>query len=153
MWHMVIIYAYNIFLLFSVYCLGSDLGEDQLSSAQLLSCVWLFVTPWIAALQASLSITNSRSSLKLMSIESVMPSSQLLELQFQHQSFQWTPRTDLLPSCGSLKSLLCLWSVITLHFYYFAQAKQWHTWIKLWIGQIRLLWAKQWPHEFVSTHT
>ena len=35
MWHIVIIYAYNLFLLFSVYCLGSDLGEDQLSSAQL----------------------------------------------------------------------------------------------------------------------
>ena len=48
------------------------------SSVQLLSCVWLFVTPWIAALQASLSITNSQSSLKLMFIESVMPSSPLI---------------------------------------------------------------------------
>ena len=47
------------------------------SSVQSLSCVWLFVTPWIAARQASLSITNSRSSLKLTSIESVMPSSHL----------------------------------------------------------------------------
>ena len=44
----------------------------------MLSCVWLFVTPWIAARQASLSITNSRSSPKLMSIESVMPSSHLI---------------------------------------------------------------------------
>ena len=44
-------------------------------SVQLLSCVRLFATPWIAALQASLSITNSQSLLKLMSIESVMPSS------------------------------------------------------------------------------
>ena len=41
----------------------------QFSSVQLLSHVWLFVTPWIAARQASLSITNSRSSLKLTSIE------------------------------------------------------------------------------------
>ena len=41
------------------------------------SCVRLFATPWIAARQACLSITNSRSSLKLMSIESVMPSSHL----------------------------------------------------------------------------
>ena len=77
-----------------------------------------------AARQASLSITNSRSSLKLMSIEPVMPSNHLvlcrplllppsifpsigvfsneavlciiLELQLQDQSFQWTPRTDLL---------------------------------------------------------
>jgi len=50
----------------------------QFSSVQSLSRVWLFVTPWIAARQASLSITNSRSSLILMSIESVMPSSHLI---------------------------------------------------------------------------
>ena len=97
------------------------------SSVQSLSRVWLSATPWTAACQASLSITNSQSSLKLMSIESVMPSSHLilchhlllppvppsirvfsnestlcmrwpkvLEFQLQHQSFQWTPRTDLL---------------------------------------------------------
>ena len=45
---------------------------------QLLSRVWLIATPRTAALQASLSITNSRSLLKLMSIESVMPSNQLI---------------------------------------------------------------------------
>ena len=48
------------------------------SSVQLLSHVRLFATLWIAARQASLSITNSRSSLKLTSIESVMPSSHLI---------------------------------------------------------------------------
>jgi len=53
-------------------------GLVQFSSVQSLSRVWLFVTPWIAAHQASLSITNSRSSLKLMCIESVMPSSHLI---------------------------------------------------------------------------
>ena len=47
-------------------------------SVQLLSRVRLFATPWTAAHQASLSITNSRSSLKLMSIESVMPSNHLV---------------------------------------------------------------------------
>ena len=54
--------------------------KDQLqfSSVQSLSHVQLFATPWIAARQASLSITNSRSSLKLRSIESVMPSSHLI---------------------------------------------------------------------------
>ena len=81
-------------------------------------------TPWIAARQASLSISNSQSLLKLMSIELVMTSNHLLsspspalnllqhqglfqrvssmhqvakvlEFQLQHQSFQWTPRTDL----------------------------------------------------------
>ena len=45
------------------------------SSVQSLSSVWLFATPWIVACQASLSITNSWSLPKLMSIESVMPSS------------------------------------------------------------------------------
>ena len=48
------------------------------SSVQSLSCVQLFGTPWIAAHQASLSITNSRSSPKLMCIKSVMPSSHLI---------------------------------------------------------------------------
>ena len=48
------------------------------SSVQSLSCVQLFATPGIAARQASLSITNSRSSLRFMSIESVMPSSHLI---------------------------------------------------------------------------
>ena len=46
----------------------------SVSSVQSLSRVWLFVTQWTAACQASLSITNSKSLLKLMSIESVMPS-------------------------------------------------------------------------------
>ena len=50
----------------------------QFSSVQLLSCVWLFADPWIAARQASLSITISQNSLKLTSIESVMPSSHLI---------------------------------------------------------------------------
>ena len=48
------------------------------SSVQLLSCVQLFVTPWTAAWQASLSITNSWSLLKLMSIELVIPSNHLI---------------------------------------------------------------------------
>ena len=50
----------------------------QFSSVQSLSHVWLFVIPWITARQASLSINNSRSFLKLMSIKSVMPSSHLI---------------------------------------------------------------------------
>ena len=50
----------------------------QLRSAQSLSSIWLFATPWTAARQASLSITNSQSPSKPMSIESVMPSSHLV---------------------------------------------------------------------------
>ena len=90
------------------------------------SCVRLFATPWTAARQASLSITNSQSSPKLLSIQSVMPSNHLIlchpllrppsifpsirvfsnesalrirwpkGLEFQLQPFQWTPRADLL---------------------------------------------------------
>ena len=87
---------------------------SKFSSVQSLSCVWLFATPWIAACQASLSITNSRSFLKPMSIKSVMSSNHLIlcssllllpttlcmrwpKIQsFSFSSFQWTPRTDLL---------------------------------------------------------
>ena len=68
-----------------VYLSGFELPmEDkplchvQFSSVQSLSHVRLFATPWITARQASLSITNSRSSLKLMSIELVTPSSHLI---------------------------------------------------------------------------
>ena len=103
-------------------------GSVQFSSVQSLSLVWLSATPWTAARQASLSITNAQSPPKPMSIERVMPSNHLslyhpllrlpsifpsirvffqwvssshqlareLEFQLQHQSFQWTPRTDLL---------------------------------------------------------
>ena len=52
--------------------------SDQIRSDQLLSHVRLFATSWIAARQASLSLTNSQSSLRLTSIESVMPSSHLI---------------------------------------------------------------------------
>ena len=50
----------------------------QFSSVQSLSCVQLFATPWTAAHQASLSLTNSQSLLKLMSIKSVMPFNHLI---------------------------------------------------------------------------
>ena len=96
----------------------------EFSSVQSLSRVRLFATPWITARQACMSITNSRSSLKLMSIESMMPSNHLilcnpavslsqlqglfqwvsslhqvakvLEFQLQHQFFQWIFKTDFL---------------------------------------------------------
>ena len=60
------------------------------SSVQSLSCVQLLVTPWIAARQASLSITNSQSSLKLTSIKSVMPSRHLI---FCHPLFPSAPKS------------------------------------------------------------
>ena len=105
---------------------GDALRQVRSLQVQSFSHVWFFLTPWIAACQASLSITNSQSLLKFKPIESVMPFShlifclsfsscpqtlpasgsfpvtqlfasggQVLEFQLQHQSFQWTLRTDL----------------------------------------------------------
>ena len=71
------IYFLSIFLF---HILSTRSWNDNLlfSSVQLLSRVWLFATPWTTAHQASLSITNSRSSHKPMSLESVMPSNHLI---------------------------------------------------------------------------
>ena len=72
-------------------------------SVQSLSCVWLFAIPWIAARQASLSITNSQSLLKLVPIQLVMPSSHLILSSpsppaanpSQHQGlFQWVSSSN-----------------------------------------------------------
>ena len=60
------------------YRTGPVKSPVQFSSVQSLSCVRLFATPWITAHQASLSITNSQSSLRPTSIQSVMPSSHLI---------------------------------------------------------------------------
>ena len=96
--------------------------SHQFSSLHSLNHVWLFATSWTAAHQVSLSVTNSQSLIKLMSIESMMPPlssssptfslsqhqglfqwvssshqmAKVLELQHQYQSFQWTFRTDFL---------------------------------------------------------
>ena len=66
--HIVYCFSLATFKIFSLSC----------SSGQSLSHVQLFVTPWTAALQTFLSITNPQSLLKLMSIESVMPSNHLI---------------------------------------------------------------------------
>ena len=112
----------SLFIFFGAISLIFSRGI-QFNSIQSLSRVWLFATPWTAAHQASLFITNSRL-LRLMSIESVMsynhiilclsllllPSiflsirvfsndrffAQVLEFQLQHQSFQWILSTDFL---------------------------------------------------------
>ena len=77
---------YNLVLWEMCPCRGNALSKwpmciiplVRFSSVQLLSRVWLFATPWTAACQASLSITNSRSPPKPMSIKSVMPSNHLI---------------------------------------------------------------------------
>ena len=65
-----------------------DSNQAWVSSFQSLSLVRLFVTPWTAACQVSLSITNSRSLLKLMSIKLVMPSNSVVPFSSHLQSFQ-----------------------------------------------------------------
>jgi len=86
----------NFLLFFPLLYLCVSLSSVKFSSVQSLSCVRLFATPWIATSQASLSITNSQSSPKLMSIQSMMPSSHLILYcpllllppnPSQHQSF------------------------------------------------------------------
>ena len=78
--HMIFPLCVHSFCLF--VCLNSlwlkDTNKIGFSSVQSLSHVWLFVTPWAEACQASLSITNAQILLKLMSIELVMPSNHFI---------------------------------------------------------------------------
>ena len=69
----------------------------QFISVQSFSHVWLPVTPWITARQASLSITNFRSSLRLTSIESVMPSSHLIFCRPLFSCSQSLPASESFP--------------------------------------------------------
>ena len=70
---------------------------SPLSSVQSLSCVQLFATPWAAVHQASLSITNSRSLLKLLSIESMMPSKHFILCHPLLLRFQFFPASGSFP--------------------------------------------------------
>ena len=79
----IIVYLFSNMLLWTFLYVSSAITyvrvlSVQFSSVKSLSCLRLFATPWIAVRQASLSITISRSSLKLTSIHSVMPSSHLI---------------------------------------------------------------------------
>ena len=88
---------------FTVWATGEALKMEtpQFSSVQPLNHVWLLETPWTAALQASLSITNSQSFLKLMSIKLVMPSKHLILCHpLPQQILKWT-----MQDCNSVKLL------------------------------------------------
>ena len=80
--------------------------EGDFSSVQSLSHDWLFVTPWIAACQASLSITISLSSLKLTSIESVIPSNHLI---LCHPIFLLPPNPPSIRVFSSESTLCMRW--------------------------------------------
>ena len=73
-----VVWYFHLFKNFSQFVMIHKVKGFQFSSVQLLSHVWLFVTPWTIAHQASLSITNSRSLPKLMSLDSVRPSNHLI---------------------------------------------------------------------------
>ena len=75
--------------------------SSQFSSVQSLSRVRLFATPWIAARQASLSITNSQSLPKLMSIELVMPSNHIIPFSSHLQSFPASGSFPKVQFCAS----------------------------------------------------
>ena len=77
-WRSFHIRAWRAVLFFLTETLNEHINFTLFSSVQLLSRVRLFATPWTAACQASLSITNSQSLLKLMSIESMTPSNHLI---------------------------------------------------------------------------
>ena len=93
-----------------------------LSSVQSLSHVWFFVIPWMAAHQASLSITNSQSLLKLMSIESVMTSNHLilchplLLLPSILPRFGSFPMSQFFPSGGQSFGVSASASVLPMNF-------------------------------------
>ena len=94
--------------------------HDTVLSVQ-FSCVQLFATPWITARQASLSITNSRSLLKFMSIESVMPSSHLIlcrPLLFLPLGcfYLWDTKYVFIPSPGYLHFTYIFVIFLKLHF-------------------------------------
>ena len=89
--------------------MGCDVLKKRFVVVQLLSRFQLFATPWIAACQASLSFTISRSLLKFTSIESVMPSNHLEKEMATHSSIPawripWTEEPGRLPSMGSQES-------------------------------------------------
>ena len=89
------------------------------SSIQSLSHVRLFVTPWITARQASLSITNSRSSLKLVSIESLMPTNHLIlchPLLLLPSIFPSIRVFSNVLAFSMIQWMLAIWSLVPLPF-------------------------------------
>ena len=110
--------------------------QKLFSSVQSLSRVWLFVTPWTEACQASLSFTNSQSLLKLMSSESVMPSNHLMlcvPFSSRLQSFPASgsfPMSWFFASGGQSIEVLASASVLPMNI---------HDWFPLgWTGWISL---------------
>ena len=118
----------------------------QFSSVQLLSCVQLFATPWTAAHQASLSMTNSWSLLKLMSTESVIPSNHLILLSPSPPAFSLSQHQFLMSrrfaSGGQSIGILASSSVLPMNI--------WH-WFPLGVTGLISLQSKKLSRVFSST--
>ena len=134
---------------------------SQFSSVQSLSCVWLFATPWIPARQASLSITNSRSSLRLRSIESVMPSSHLilchplLLLPQSLQASEYFPMSQHF-AWGSQSTGVSSWaSFLPKKSKKFWRRSEWTGWISLQSEGLSRVFSNTTlqKHQFFSTQT
>ena len=131
--------------------------QPQCSSVQLLSHVQLFATPWTAARQAALPNTNSRSLLKLMSIESVMPSDHLIlcrpfpsHLQScpVSKSFQmsqlfalcwpkyWSFSFYISPRCPSTNQWIkMIWYIFTMEYYPAIKWNEIGSFVGMWMDQ------------------
>ena len=145
----------------SLWVIQSGISHDTLCSfhsVQSLSHVQLFVTPWTAARQASLSITNSQSLLKFMSIESVIPSSHLILCHLipfiSHlQSFPASgsfPMSQLFTSGGQSIGVSASTSVLPMNI------QDWSLGLTLWIslqskGLSRVFYTTVQKHQFFST--
>jgi len=107
----------------------------QFSSVQSLSHVWLFATPWITARQASLSIPNYKSLLKLMSIKLVMPSNRLILCFPSSPAFNLSQHQGLFQGVSSLHQVAKVLECRLQH-----QSFQWlQYWFPLgWTGWISL---------------
>ena len=127
--------------LFQVSCLASD---SLLIVVQSLSRVYLFVTPRSAAHQASLSFTISRGLLKLMFIESVMPSNHLILCHPLSSCPQSFPASRSFPVCirtTSFYPFICQWTSRLLPWSSYCKYccnEQWDTWVLINFGFLRV---------------
>ena len=121
---------------------------NKYSSDQSLSRVGLIVTPWVAARQASLSITNSQSSLKLMPTESVMPSSHLI---LSHPLLLLPPIPPSIRVFSSVSTLHMRWPKYWSFSFSFIPSKEIPGLISFRMGWLHLLMSKRLSRVFSNT--
>ena len=136
-------------MLHECYVLGHDQDQDGAGIVQSLSCVWLSVTPWTAVCQASLSITNSRSLLKLIFILLVMPSNRLILCR----PFLILP--SIFPSIRVFSSELALhfrWPGYWIFSFRISPSNEYSVWISFRIDWFNLLAVQETFKSFLQHH-